>query len=373
MTIYTSNSTPTVFVDNSCPLKTLPFTISSYIIPTISGVGIIANTWCVAVFAMIIYKERHNNHMFKYLLLKALHDDIQFLIQIFAPLYYCSTCSTYQTYASQIWYIWFYYYVECVNELCSGFYEVAAAFDCLININKKFECCKKNLYFYVISVAVFVFSAVYYIFFLYNFKITGYVRVIDAYFDANLNTTVANQTREYFLYEYTEFASTDLSKVFSRGHGMLRDVITLVVLVILNGMILLTIKRSVQMKKNMTMSGGNAQQQAAVVKRPKHGSVRAAEEAQRNVTIMIVLIGINYFGGHFTSFVRYLFLVDKPSPFRSCFVAISEFLFYLSYVTPFFIYFGYNKVFRAYALGLKRPRVAEISVARTRTLSPNRT
>jgi hypothetical protein len=162
MTNFTSNSTSiAVIIDNSCPILGLSLIVRSYMITIVSVIGIVVNTWCVVVFSMIIHKEKLSNHMFKYLLLKALHVDVQFLVQVFAPLYYCTTCSTYQTYASQFWYIWFYYYVECINELCSGFYDVAATFDCLITINQKFDCCRKNLSFYIISTGVFIFPVLY--------------------------------------------------------------------------------------------------------------------------------------------------------------------------------------------------------------------
>lgn len=75
-------------VDNSCPVKQLPFVINSYVIPSISGMGILTNTWCIIVFIRIIRNERSlTSHMFKYLLLKAIHDDIQFLIQVNNTIY----------------------------------------------------------------------------------------------------------------------------------------------------------------------------------------------------------------------------------------------------------------------------------------------
>jgi hypothetical protein len=312
-------------------------------VPVISGLGIIFNTWCVAVFAMIARRKDNspNSHMFKYLLLKAVHDDVQFLIQIFAPLYYCTGCLTYQTYASQVWYIWFYYYVECINELCSGFYEVAATLDCLLTINQKLECCKKNLVFYIVSVSVFAFAALFYTFFLFNFTIVKYTRVIGDY--QNKTTGVVNQTvQQFYVYEYSEFSTSSANIILKRAHGVLRDVVTLVVLVILNVMIMLTVRQSVNSRRRLTNNNTNA--------------------SARNVTIMIVVIGCNYLCGHVTSFVKYLFLIDSPSPFRSCFTAISELLFYLSYLTPFFIYFAFNRVFRSYAFGLK----VEVSQGQTR-------
>ncbi len=75
-------------------------------------------------------------------------------------------------------------------------------------------------------------------------------------------------------------------------------------------------KKTVRMKKRMLNGAASVQPAAAVVdgttsttttdapKPRKHASVKAAEGAQRKVTIMIILIGVNYLCGHFTSFVR---------------------------------------------------------------------
>jgi hypothetical protein len=77
-------------VDLSCPHTTLLLALNTYIVPAVSVLGVFTNTYCVAVFALIIRNEKLNGHMFKYLLLKALHDDTQFIIQSFSPLYYCT-------------------------------------------------------------------------------------------------------------------------------------------------------------------------------------------------------------------------------------------------------------------------------------------
>jgi hypothetical protein len=85
----------------------------------------------------------------------------------------------------------------------------------------------------------------------------------------------------------------------------------------------------------------------------KASAAQNANEAERNVKIMIVVSGVNYFLGHVYMFISYCILI-RPSVFRTCFFNITLVFFYTSYMTPFFIYFACNKLFRSYALGYKR-------------------
>lgn len=355
------------FENYACPYTNLLYVLNSQLVPVLSGIGIVTNTYCVIVFARIIYFEKQNGHMFRYLLVKAVHDAIQFCIQVFAPLYYCVSCSTYQTFSAQVWYIYFYYYVECINEMCSGALDVAATFDCLITINKKMAYCQKIMFFYLVTFITFLYSAIYYIFFIFNFEIVAKARLDPN--DVYTNMT-GSKPVEYFVYEYTEFSKTSLNTGLRLWHGLSRDVIIIVLLVVLNIMILITMKRSTRKKKKLLLT--NTSQVATRVEQTnsqpssshkKPSSLATAQDAERNMTLMIVLSGVNYFIGHSPSFIFYCVLFNKPSVFRSCFRGITLFLFYLVYVTPFFIYFGVNRIFRSYALCItrKKPRVGDLS------------
>lgn len=257
-------------------------------------------------------------------------------------MYYCTTCSTYQSYSSQVWYIWFYYYVECINELCSGMYEVAATFDCLITISKRLACCKKQISFYLTSVTMFVFAASYYIFFLFNFAIVKKKAQLGSYFDASLNQTV-NQTREFFVYEYTEFSYTDLNSSFKIAHGLMRDGVLLILSVMLN--ILLMFKLKKIMKKKIRIS--TVSLDGSKLTSRQSSTLINARRAHKNMAIMMIVSGLNYLIGHAPSFIKYCFMVT-PSQFRSCFTLVSLVLFYSSYATPFFIYVTFNKMFRSH-------------------------
>lgn len=176
-----SNETSPPVVDLSCSINHLSSIINSYIIPAISVVGVVTNTWCIYAFVRILRNSRASiaSNMFKYLLLKSIQDDCQFLVQVFAPLYYCVTCSTYQTFSSQVWYIGFYYYVEATNELASGLYDLAATFDCLLAIGNQCRVFQSTFMFYTLSTVIFLFSALFYIFFLFDFRISPVIDITN--------------------------------------------------------------------------------------------------------------------------------------------------------------------------------------------------
>lgn len=185
-------------------------------------------------------------------------------------------------------------------------YEVAATFDCLITINQKLACCKKQISFYLTSVAIFIFSAGYYIFFIFNFTIVSKTTWLGSYFDSSLNKTV-NKTREYFLYEYTEFSYTDANSVLKFAHGIMRDVALLFISMFLNILLLMTMKKSIAKKKNLIKSNATITQPTAMtvssgrpsiapVKKPSQ-QISSARRAERNMTVMLIITGIQYFFG----------------------------------------------------------------------------
>jgi hypothetical protein len=327
----TTTTEPPSIASDVCPFAAAIPIINNYAQPAVSVLGVPTNVYCIVVFSLIIRHERQlNGHMFKYLLLKSVHDTIQFIVNSFAPLVFCTDCPTSRTYAAQIWFIWFYFYVECINELCSALFEVAATLDCLINLNMKFEWCKKNVVFYVTSAVITIYPCIYYIFWGYEFNIVK----------------VTTNTTSFYTYEYAEFSYTKTSFALRLMHGLFRDGVCMIVLVILNVLILLTMKQSFKRKRRMTAATSPSTVTVA-------SSSTAAHNAERNVIIMIVLNGVNYFAGHLIIFVKYC-VFTRPSAMSSCLLSLGLFAMNCSYVTPFFIYFACNKLFRVYALGGKR-------------------
>lgn len=348
-------------ISYACPLTSLLYVLNYQLVPVLSGLGILTNTYCVIVFARIIYYERPTNHMFKYLLVKAIHDDVQFIIQVFAPLYTCTTCSTFLSYSSQVWYIYFFFYVESVNEFCSAYLEIFATFDCLITIRNKWPFFKRNIYFILVNLILLIYGFSYYIFYIFGFTIAKMSIPVPEY-DSTGNITYG--VKDVFVYEYTSFAYTKLAEGFRVWHSLSRDVITIFIFIFLDVLILITLRQSVKKKLrilNHTGSGvatNSNQADSSSTKTSKKRPILTArqtdrtthaQQAERNFTMSIVISNLNFFIGHSPIFIHAIVLYNNPSEFKNCLAHITLFMFYLSYVTPFFIYFTTNRVFRNYA------------------------
>ena len=326
-----TTTTPSV----ACPFANTMIMIDIYASAIASVVGIVTNTLCVIVFAMIGGRERNCGNMFKYLLLKALHDDLQFIFQVFSPLYLCQTCSSYLSYSIQVWYIWFYTYLESVNELCSGLFEIAATLDCLLLINRKMLWYQSRLSFILVITSLTLYSFILYIYRLFEYEIV------------KLPSSMTGAQRDFYIYSYTAFAQTDLYKMFRIAHGLVRDVICLVLFFIFNFIILITVRSRMSDKRKLNQLPRNP---LTLSQLHHHSFVLAAnieksERTEVKAAAMVVVVGVNYFFGHFIPLVYYCFMW-KPSVFRTCLAQIGLLPFYISYVTPFFIYAAFNRTFR---------------------------
>ncbi len=125
----------------ACPIKLINLITKRYLAPVTAGLGIAINLFGSLVFYRMTKKIKMEGHMFKYLLVKTIDDLLQFVCQIFSPLYYCLflNCDLENaSYAGVIWYIWFFYYFDCSLEFASSCMEVMATFDFYCLIKNKF-------------------------------------------------------------------------------------------------------------------------------------------------------------------------------------------------------------------------------------------
>ena len=313
------NSTSVIF-DSSCSLKELVFIINVYIVPIISGIGVFLNLFSALVFYQILKNNSFGN-MFYYLFFKCIDDAVQFIIQVFAPFYYCYNCHNSHSYMVIVWYIWFFYYAELICELGSAYMEILATFDCYITINGYLKCCKSKYLAHTLILMVHLFASIYYIYAIYSFEVVPVQSV--------------NEQKNYD-FGYTQFYYTDFAHTLRIMHTMLRDVSAFILLIILNFLILITFKKSMERKKKILRQN------------QKHNGSKnftCIEKADRNNTRLIFFSGINYMMGHIGPILVYM-PFDESTDFWSCFFDIHLLPFYLSYFFTFFLYFSFNKQFR---------------------------
>lgn len=306
-------------------MSSCPNVISKYIIPIISGFGVLLNFFNIVIFSIILTKGKQANSVFKYLLAKSISDTLQFVFQILSPIYYSDNVYLSKSYFSQVWYIWFYYYGEYITELCSDFLDLLATFDCYVNlktINKKLQFLQTNKFFFCLLAFILVYSCGFYTFSIFEFKIVDFYQ------------NITNNKTEWigFDIDYTDFHRSADVKIIKMVHTIVRDVVISVALMILNVLIFNFIKSSLNFKMNKSGSKNR----------------KTLERSRNRNRIMVIAIGLSHVIGHLPLIVYHL-PFNKVGPVWNCFTYVSIVLFLLSYTSGFFIYFIFNRSFSSNA------------------------
>jgi hypothetical protein len=140
-----------------------------------------------------------------------------------------------------------------------------------------------------------------------------------------------NQTINYTYYyaAFNDFYNTEVYKIFALTNNIFRDFVLPIVLVFLNVLILIEIKRVTQRRIFLTSDG------LSTTLSTTSQYVRVSLHAERRKLLMMIATGINYFLGHFFSFLttigavfnlKYLYFFDLY-----CIHFFSYILFSLSY------------------------------------------
>ncbi len=165
--------------------------------------------------------------------------------------------------------------MELITELLSGLLDMAATFDCFININKKMQYCNKTIWFYLVLGVSTCYSSLYYIWWLYARKIT-------------------EVSEGHYAVETTEFAGTQAVKYLRIFHILVRKLFVLVDICVINIAILMTMRMATARKRALARTANNTE---------RTGLVRS-ESAERRKIIMIVLNGLNYGIVNFLIYLR---------------------------------------------------------------------
>jgi hypothetical protein len=284
-------------------------------------IGIFTNCICIIVFSIIIKRQSAQGNMFKYLLIKSIMD---FSVCLTKTLNFSKICVTNRpSLFCILMYILIYEYVQMCFQLLSIVFEIAATFDCYININRKLNCCQTKLYFYLFSIFLFISSSSVYLIFPLQYKIE------------KMDT---NQSSYYFL----ELSKFGISLTYFQYHYfvnlLIRDCTLFSLLVLLNLMILYSLYKTTARRRNLA---GNNSNNALLI---------SSINAERRKMMMIVATGLNFMIGHFPNFV-WNFCYDFFDINFECAFNYIKLLFDLSYVDSIIFYFIFNNVFKKILIG----------------------
>jgi hypothetical protein len=281
------------------------------IIPTI---GVFTNSICIAIFIAIIKTSSINcGHMYKFLFIKSICDFIAALIDTLYIFFSNDHSQVDNSYLAHFFNIYIYVFFYNIFAMLSTYCEVFAAIDCFLIVSKKLQCYKRNCVFYWIISIVTVLSVLAPLYFCFRKEI---VLNSDHIWEENLTSLVKTK-----IYVFLTLALT-----------LPRDVFSLIILVIINILILVELKKSTS--RRLTLNNGYPSTM-----------VHSAQTAEYKKVKMILFTGFIYLT-HLPSALQRLEII-KPESIKY-FTNIKVFLLDLSLTIPIIPYIIFNQTFNRY-------------------------
>jgi hypothetical protein len=286
---------------------------------TLYIIGIITNGICILIFSLIVKKTQLQSNMFKYLLIKSIIDFCLCFLQLMNSL---NVCVSFRSLLCFVVQIWFFEYFQYIFLSLSIVFEIAASFDCYININKKLECCQTSLFFYLFSFCAVV---VYFLVSLIYPLINKLVKITET-------DLLNNNTITYYSPELSSFGERIHKIGILSLDSLLRDCLLFIILVVLNVLILISLIKATKRRRNLARNNND-------------NLMLSSQKAERKKMLMILTTGINYMIGHLPNFIIFFFL-HHFRIYLYCLGIYIDLLFFLSYVDGIIFYYLFNTIFK---------------------------
>jgi hypothetical protein len=261
---------------------------------TLNLIGMVTNSICIFIFAMILKNERQQSNMFRYFFLKSINDLIYLISQQSSWISKCLDCSLKYLYSINILQTVFYWYIAEVTLLSSGLLDLVATFDCYNLITQKYQFFLTKKSFYILSVTIYAISIIFELFYTVNWE----------------------QSPTFF-------------KILHLINLITRDFLILITIVILNMMILYKMK---QVTKNRQAIANHSQDVLII----------NSQNAERNKIKMIVSVGLNFFILHFGNILDQIFYFSYHF---KCLELLIFLLFDMTYYNSIIFYLCFNNTF----------------------------
>lgn len=301
------------------------FLVIAYVQSFLDLIGIIFSIISIIIFRAIIKRDNRDNNfkgqMNKYLLVKSISELYLFTIDIFTFLYTCKPCNMKNSLIMQIWYVYFSWFGEESSLIFSSLLDVAATFDCLITIKNKCKIWQNNISFYIVVFISFIISISLELNVIFQFKIIK-INITNIY--------DSNKTQLIYMTEYVEKSELGPYLLFS---SLIRDWFTLFLLIILNIIILFSIKKLTKIRKSRSKKTSSRQIQKSI-------------KAEKLKAKMILFLLFNFIFSHSVSF--YLSLPIEINGNFICYDNIRWILLIIGSIFSVIIYYIFNKNFRNY-------------------------
>lgn len=349
MNITTVPMITTTTTENWVWIDLQMFPIYLYISPTIAIIGVILSIFCFIILSDSEFKET----LYKYLKVETIFIGVNLLLTCFRPFHYNKVNWSSKTYFSYFYLIYGLYYFASTLEMAAVVTQICSTLDFYLlisNYHQKFRVFRILAYYKLVSLAIFIVSALLYIYQFFDKTLTGYWVA----FEENDNITIKLLYRD----EATEFDKTLAKKVLEMGVFLLRDLVFLGLLIFLNVLIYLRVKQTMKNKKSVlkymlnnreetaTQTDVNNQVKSDFTKSTKKRT-NNIQKTQQKTTLMVVFNGLNYIFGR-TPILIYFILVNSGIRTDGVYLynQFAVLAVYISYTIKFFLYYYSNNKFR---------------------------
>jgi hypothetical protein len=286
--------------------------------------GLILNIICIIVFIKIRGKVKHyTGFMFKYLLIKSVNDFIHFLNKFIDTIVNDTLIDENKMAKNENffknWNVYFLFFLNNVFMGSSGYLDVAATLDCYVNITRKLKWLHKKRYFYIQLGLIYGSNCL-----LFSFYIIF---------------------QDYFMIFRSSNSQKGPYQTIKTIQNTLRDFVTGILLIFLNVIIFKYTRRSMKNKIHI-QSISYSDYMTRISEKIRQTDVKQIQ--------MISFICLNYTIGHMPIYIYTLSDLLIQNTISYLFYSITEIILFLSFLTPFFIYYFFNTFFSSFVNDKKK-------------------
>ena len=308
------------------------------IIPLVSFFSFVLNVICFTIFnsSEFLNKVKLKQNLYRYLKFESLFISLNMFIQMFRPLQYSPSFQ--MGLISKIYDLYLVWFLAGVLEMFALNCHIISTLDfymVITNRNICFPCLVQIPYVFKL-LAMFVISFFLFAYLLFCYEINKYEL---------FETNESNQTTSRVIYSIDKlyFEKTKLKSTIEIFAYLIRDGIMVLILIILNILIYLHVRKSLIKKKRMLLADRYTETTQSI----KGSNIK---KKLKNVNIkiiaMVILTTLNNVCGRVPMLIYFIVRNFSTSKLIDIFCKIGVISIFVSYTLSFFIFYFCNNRFR---------------------------
>ena len=307
------------------------------IIPAVGFIGLLLTILCFTIFTKSIFKT----NVYIFLKYESAFIGFDLLLTSLRPFHHNNDFEFARSFVSQFYYVYLLVIFASVLEMAAILCHLMSTYDLYLLVsNLKRPKLLEKIPNIVTCLIIFLFSCLVYFYLLFVFKVGGH--------EIN-QATAENKTRIRLVYQMDayEFSKSSAKKVIEIGVFVLRDGLSLLLLIGLNVMIFLKIRKSLRKKRLfLSQNSNDSKNKNNQNNSNSTNKLSRLKNAELRTAVMVICVGISYTIGRIPILSVYIIRNFFENDLVLLLNKISVLCVYISYATYFFIYYVFNNKFR---------------------------